>query len=336
MSNWRNDPATDRQKEYAKELGITIPCNATKGYASDLISKAEQERNVYNPSFDVESKKKSLFSKIKKIFTSSFKKQSRYVPKPTHAIKGSFDISYFINPKTGNFQFPKYIHDNRFLIKITDITEYDYWDGLDAVEKRNYTMEDFEDECCPDIEVEPFKSLFYKSSTDHLKPLQYLKGQWSLIEEIITNQHYFLVLSSNTNVGFKLLNDGFLFEQVIASIEDKIRYFDSFKITELRDACKKAGVKGGKNKQEIIDRMIQSEKEFDLPKAVIPAPHFINWLDNLIDFYISDIRKNADRFHPLFIEEIWEQTLDLADFPALENKVQLIRNSNYWLDRLHY
>jgi hypothetical protein len=36
---WRNDPATERQKSFANDLGIQYPENVTKGELSDMISK---------------------------------------------------------------------------------------------------------------------------------------------------------------------------------------------------------------------------------------------------------------------------------------------------------
>jgi hypothetical protein len=38
-SSWRADPATDRQREFARELGIKFPKSISKGELSDLISK---------------------------------------------------------------------------------------------------------------------------------------------------------------------------------------------------------------------------------------------------------------------------------------------------------
>jgi hypothetical protein len=35
---WRRDPPTQRQLEYASDLGISVPRGATKGQVSDLIS----------------------------------------------------------------------------------------------------------------------------------------------------------------------------------------------------------------------------------------------------------------------------------------------------------
>jgi hypothetical protein len=36
---WRSDPATERQKSFANDLGIQYPENVTKGELSDMISK---------------------------------------------------------------------------------------------------------------------------------------------------------------------------------------------------------------------------------------------------------------------------------------------------------
>lgn len=38
---WRNDPATERQKSFANDLGIQYPENVTKGELSDMISKVK-------------------------------------------------------------------------------------------------------------------------------------------------------------------------------------------------------------------------------------------------------------------------------------------------------
>ena len=43
--DWQLDPATDRQVSFAKSLGLTFPKNATKGKASELISKALEQRD---------------------------------------------------------------------------------------------------------------------------------------------------------------------------------------------------------------------------------------------------------------------------------------------------
>lgn len=286
----------------------------------------------------IEFKKESIYSKIKRTLSGSSEDQSIQKSKPTHAKPNTFDKSYFVNPKTGNFQFPKYKHDNRFLIKITDETEYDYFDYLDAEERREYELEDFEEDlCCPEVEVESFNSLFEKKSSKHLKPLEQLKNHWPVVEKLITLEDgEFAIFPEHSSLIENLLKNSYLFEQMIISDRDKDAYFSLHKIGELRGACKKEGIKGGKNKQEIITNMIESEKIFCLSKAVIPSPGFMSWFEGLVELYISDIRNNADRFHPLYLEDIWVRTSEDADIPILEEKIQAILESEYWLDRLHY
>lgn len=41
---WRNDPATERQKSFADELGIKYPENVTKGQLADMISRAMRRK----------------------------------------------------------------------------------------------------------------------------------------------------------------------------------------------------------------------------------------------------------------------------------------------------
>lgn len=43
--DWEQDPATERQISFAHSLGISMPENATKGHASNLISKALEQRD---------------------------------------------------------------------------------------------------------------------------------------------------------------------------------------------------------------------------------------------------------------------------------------------------
>jgi uncharacterized membrane protein YfcA len=42
-TSWRSDPATDRQRAFATELGIKFPKKISKGELSDLISEVTGE-----------------------------------------------------------------------------------------------------------------------------------------------------------------------------------------------------------------------------------------------------------------------------------------------------
>ncbi len=41
---WEDDPATERQKNFANDLNIKYPKNVTKGELSDMISKARGKK----------------------------------------------------------------------------------------------------------------------------------------------------------------------------------------------------------------------------------------------------------------------------------------------------
>jgi len=221
-------------------------------------------------------------------------------------------------------------------VRIIDKTDYhDLWIDLDAEERREYTLADFEVEVIPEVEVEPFETLFYKSSPSHLHPLGYLKGHWSIVETLITCQDdEWVILDPESQPMRRLLSDRYLFERVVVADEDKLNYFKSFNLSVLRAACRSAGVKTGKSKQEVIDRMIESKQSFSLPPAVVPAPAFYEWLEGLVRFYVEDIRRNADRFHPLYHEEIWNSAREETDIPRVVNKIDAVIQSKYWLERL--
>ena len=382
MSDWRDDPATDRQREYAKDLGVSIPPSASKGKASDLITDTLEERDGKAGTIQMSisdilhiSPKllgitcvvlvfigiilllvnilvfgiiSLLFALLCLYYTIKLKYNAwgfgstaigyKSEPERIHALPGTYDESYFVNPKTKKFQFPKYRHDNRFMIKIIDSTDYKDafdWYDLDAEERKEYSIRDFENDFSyVDLEVEPFENLFYTSSKSHLKPLEELKGQWGLVESLLLGDAEGVTVTTNKQIINKLLSEGYLFQRVVASKVDKLKYYRSFTVTQLREACDKSGVKRGRNKQETIDRMIESEKEFDFPPVLIRSPKFDKWFSGLIQVYINDIRRNADRFHPLYHYEIWDCAADQNDLPAVKDAIAKLADSEYWLKRL--
>jgi hypothetical protein len=42
-NDWRDDPASEKQKSFARDLGIRFPAGITKGELSDLISEETAE-----------------------------------------------------------------------------------------------------------------------------------------------------------------------------------------------------------------------------------------------------------------------------------------------------
>jgi hypothetical protein len=318
MTDWQNEPATERQRGYARDLGVTIPNGATKAEASDLISAAMAASRSSRPHNSIAQ-------------ATAFGSSDH-----VHAKRGTFDESYFFHPETKRFRFPKYKHEKRFLVRIRDHTDYrsEFWADLDAEERREYSMLDFEMAFCgPELEVEGLETLFYKSTAKHLEPLSVLRGQWGILQSLLEIKDDWFIADHESRV-IQTLIDGYLLTRCPSSFEDKLKYFGQFNATELRRVAKAAGVQPGRNKQETIDRMIVSELSFDLPPAVVPHPRLYEWFSNLVELYVDDIKANADRFHPLYIPEIWEAALDANDCPLVETAIKEVIESRYWADRL--
>lgn len=392
MSDWRDEPATDRQRAFANRLGIPLPEIMTKSEASARISEAVERRKRREENYTIRGNHSgsildrwadwgsSLLTKVitviamvmvlmgvlaitmkamvvgvviimlaAMVFYGGVRWKNRkghfptgdYIhaePEPVHALPGTFDRSMFEHPQTRRFQFPRYKHDKRFLVRITDNTHYrNFWEGFDAEEKRGYTFADFEEDISggqAEVEVESFRELFYKKPIHHLAPLKCLHAQWGVVEKIIAAGEDWFVLEETAPTLIQLRREGYLFEQVMAAPQDKLAYFSAFKAAQLQQACQAQGVAPGKTKQDTIDKMIASGKDFNLPKAVIIAPQLNEWLRQLTRRYVEAVQENADRFHPAYHQPIWEAALEGCDMPLVQDLIQEKLDSKYWLKNM--
>lgn len=337
MSDWRNDPATDRQREYAASLNVAIPDGATKGEASDLISAASEtsvERTItVNVSLNPTPKKRGFFSRLFGA-RSGAKSVPRREPDPIHAKPGTFDESEFIHPETGRFQFPKYKHDKSYLVKIKDMTSYreDMWFDMTAAEKREFTLRDFEFSYCGcDIEVEDFEDFFGKPGNHYLGDLVRLRNQMDTVIELLDAGREGEVVDLSGKIEQDLVKGGYVFQQDIVSLDDKRESFGLLTVAGLKNLARDKGLKLGGKKDELIQRLMDSGYEFDLPKLYTPAPSFYEWIEQVGEGYVAEVRRNAARFHPLYHEEIWDLA-DGAGFDEVEAKIEAVRSSRYWRD----
>jgi len=276
---------------------------------------------------------------FKRLFSSRDKRSTDQDPLYS-AIPGTFDASVFINPKTGKFQFPKYKHDPQFIVKIIDSTnykeEYD-WEDLDAREKREFGLTDFEfGFVSSDIEVEPISILFSKKNRAHLEPLGYLVEHWGVVEKLISplddEQDWFI---ADTPVLKRLVEDGYLLTWEPVTPEQRTLYLDTFPIPRLKEVCKKAGLKVARRKQELIEELLAVDTPLDLPPAAVQGPLFYEWVEGLLDLYVTDIKRNADRFHPLYLPDVWEMAVENAEeIEPLRKRIMQVIDTKYWTRKL--
>lgn len=272
---------------------------------------------------------------------------------PTNAIRGTYDESYFINPKTGGFCFPKYKHDKRFIIKIIDETDYReeksmIFSWLDSDERKNFDIFDFENEFCnmfTCIYAEPFYELFNKNNSSHLKPYEYLKGCGEELLDII-NEHKL----ERTRYGFQyLLADKPFLKKLLAgeclslykfeNEHERNKYIKdtlllSFNAPDLKEFCRKLGLKSSLSKSKLADQLIDSKVPLKLPEAVVLNEKFHNMMGHFVNVYIEDIMANLERFHPLYIPVVWETMVDDEDYSFVKQKAKNILESKYWEKRL--
>lgn len=255
-----------------------------------------------------------------------------YAPEPRHARAGTFDVEEFINPKTGRFQFPKYKHNQRYLVKIVDQTDYrgDIWDNLDSDEKRDFSLHDFELEfCSADIEVDDFETFFNNTSNQYLGDLKVLCGNFELIDELLYAMESDELCCLDDKVEKSLTDGGYVYIRDFVCPQDKRQWYDSFTMPVLKELAKQKGLKLGGKKADLVDRMVESGYQFDFPQAYVPSPKFYEWLDAVADGYIAEIQKNAKRFHPLYHEDIWLAVED-SGLDIIGDKVKAILATKYW------
>jgi len=260
------------------------------------------------------------------------------------ALSGTFDESYFVDPKTGAFRFPKYRTDKKCIVQIKDITKYkdDMWYDLDVNEKKNFGIADFEfNFVSADIEIDGFWNIFDPRNRKHLGTYQYLTGHGRELEELnyeFENRDKSYHIFSTDEWMRKLLDNGCLRCCIFESEDDKracwIEQLNSFKVSELKEICSKNGLKINLNKQGLINQIISSGLEVDYPPAVEANEKFQTMMDHFYLLYVDDVYSSIDRWHPLVIREVWDHVVSDADSDGVAKKAKEIIASKYFEDRL--
>lgn len=385
MRDWRNDPATDRQRSFARALGASIPDGATKGQASDIIDRAEIEADkgpatqkqldeaaelgITIPPGTTRGGAKPLIYEAYRIKGEKDREQARQesmqmygyllsdeeaiaAQKPSgpygqfissnggrtlcHAMPGTYHQSYFVDPETGRFRFPKYNHDKTYLVKIKDSTPYrqNYWTdaGLSKEEREAYTLRDFEQEYhCFELEVETFERFLTKPGNPYLKELKPIRDVLYKIEALIEALHFGEFCFLDEQVEKIMLKHGYVFKRDILSSEDKFSILNDLSMPCLRDLARPHGIKLGGKKIELRQRLIDSGIDFEFDSCYVASPSLMTRYAEVINGYVSEIKKNAKRFHPLYHVDIWDMAKDGGDYTAIELKIDAIMKTEYWL-----
>jgi hypothetical protein len=252
---------------------------------------------------------------------------------------GTFDKTYFIDPDTNKFRFPKYNKDNnKFLVQIKDITNYkeSYFDGYNKNERDNFTFVDFEKIfITPELEIDCFEDFLENLKSNNFD--KQLSKETSLLlfsdfEEFLNEKDY-----SNEPISLDTKNAERLEKLGYVTISnEKITqadYLDSLSILELTNLCNSNNLEPYKTKKAILNQL--SNVSLDIPFLLVtPTENLKNYFSKFIELYTQELKKNADRFHPLYIEPILEEASLSNDNEKVYQTYKNELKSEYWKNRL--
>jgi hypothetical protein len=268
------------------------------------------------------------------------------------AVPGSFDESAFVNPKTGNFCFPKYRSPKTAIVKIKETTDYSDWYQVD---------------------LSPDEVWQVNSSFNHQLNFEHMEFELSSVEDVFDSivkraelfpkllglGEQLLPLASEPDdltsdsipglpEGFKMfyegdraiLDAGLLLTYPIEAgspLEKLIRQETTERATidQLKRICDRSQLPKGGKKEDLRERVLASNAAFDLlPVVKLNTRKLESLIDLITDIYIADIKQTIDKWHPLYFKAVWESAEDFCECNAARVKIQQILSSPYWLDRL--
>lgn len=255
------------------------------------------------------------------------------------AKEGIFDKSYFINEESKKFKFPNYNKGNKkYLVKIKDTTNYkeNYFSGISKQEKENFSFNDFErNYFTPDLEIDSFED-FLDGLADSCFNFTVGKGQsiflLSMFDEYLIENEIELQ-RFDKNMAHEIAGFGFLeISNKQISRED---YLKDLTIQELIYLANKIILKPYKTKKALINQLLKVE--FEVPIVyVIPTDQLVKYFLSFAEMYIIELKRNADRFYPLYIETILKEAELINDNQNIRTIIQRELKSNYWMDRLEH
>ena len=218
---------------------------------------------------------------------------------------------------SGNFKFPNYSRRTKNMVQITDTTDFKEvvdWDDLEPDEKREYSIDDFENDCClEDVEVDDFTEFIANKKNPYLGDLKVLQKSpgdaVSLIEAMLEDE----TCSLNPAVAKKLAADSYVYTLVIPEedIADRtIYHLTRLKVPELNKVATEHGYEPKKTKKLTAEHMVSGGYRLEVAAEYVPAPKFIEGIEELFKQYLEEVEISMRRFPPSTHDDIWQAVED--------------------------
>lgn len=242
---------------------------------------------------------------------------------PIYVYSASYDPSAFVSDK-GDFCFPKY-NVRAGWVRITDDTSFkDVWVGFDPEEKKRYTVKDFENQFSSDtleLDIADFWEALLAAKKSDLGSLANLVGHAEALQAIWQRQFQDTEegieysdppepFDLAPSLGAVLVQLGVATSLDLSAGENLSRWFHLRTLSALKDLCRERGLATSGAKAELIRRICGSPNTTDLYQGAFYCnvnTRFVALLEELAEKYVEKIKTQTERWHPLYIQAVWDE-----------------------------
>ncbi len=244
---------------------------------------------------------------------------------PIYTYSASYDPSVFVSDK-GDFCFPKY-NVRAGWVRITDDTPFkDVWVGFDPEEKKRYTVKEFENQFSSDtlaLDIADFWDALRAAKKSDLGDFAHLAGHAEALQAIWQRQFQDTEegieysdppepFDLAPSLGAVLVQLGVATRLDLSAEENLSRWFHLRTLSALKDICRERGLAISGAKTELIRRICGSPNTTDLYQDAFYCnvnARFVALLDDLAEKYVEKIKTQIERWHPLYIQAVWDEAL---------------------------
>ncbi|MFT7158015.1 MAG: hypothetical protein ACI8Q1_003041 [Parvicella sp.] len=256
-------------------------------------------------------------------------------------IKGTFQEANYISSKTGRFKMYKPPQTKSFLVRIKDSTDYSeelFWD-LDKQEKEQFSVRNYE------YQSEYINYCFEIDSLDEMverlgekrrnKLWPYNFDLFEILEDFEDDFDFEVPVKYLTHEECALYKNEFI--EPLDYEEHEIELWDQLKVFRLQNICRENNISTTKkNKASLIESLKETDIEF---ASEIKFPYRLTEnlkaaLQPIISLYVSELKNNIDRFHPLQIPIIWESAFEVMNADIVVTAIEKVSESQYWKENL--
>ncbi len=256
------------------------------------------------------------------------------------AKEGTYDKNDFIDETTQKFTFPRYNKNSkRFLVQVKDRTKY-------GTGFREYLGKDYKDKIdfatfekvfiYPEIEVELFDDFlerlsvkYFDKSVGKFETLNLFDLFYEFLDEDEREGDGELIL----DIGYARMIEELGMLTISQPSIPKDIYLGGLRKSQLIQLCRDSNIKLQPTIKLLIETLMNVDFQI-LNCTVKPTNKLKDYFIYFAKIYIEEVKRNADRFHPLYIKRIIEEASISNDRLLIRKFAQAEFDSKYWMDRL--